>query len=127
MADPDADRFTRIYEANFRRVLGYAMRRTSLDAAREATAEAFLVAWRRRADVPEPALPWLLAVTRNVIGDQHRGGRRADVLLAEVERLTGSRFQPDPSSTARSSSAQCRARRRAVGLRAHDRLRRAHR
>src|SRR6185312_13805865 len=95
--DADADRFTRIYRADFPRVLGYAMRRAPLDAAREATAEAFLVAWRRLPDVPDPALPWLLVVTRNVIADQRRGGRRADALLAEVERLTGAPVHPDPS------------------------------
>ncbi|WP_214402276.1 RNA polymerase sigma factor [Pseudonocardia lacus] len=97
MSASDADRFTRLYRENFPRVLGYAMRRATLDAAREATAEAFLVAWRRLDDVPDPALPWLLVVTRNVIADQRRGGRRADALHAEVERLTGAAVHPDPS------------------------------
>jgi RNA polymerase sigma-70 factor (ECF subfamily) len=97
VAEADADRFTRIYRDTHRRVLGYAMRRTSPDAAREAAAEAFLVAWRRLADVPDPALPWLLVVTRNVIADQRRGGRRADALLAEVERLAATPVQSDLS------------------------------
>jgi RNA polymerase sigma-70 factor (ECF subfamily) len=95
VAEADADRFTRIYREAYPRVLGYALRHAAADAAREAVAETFLVAWRRLADVPEPALPWLLVVTRNVIADQRRGGRHADVLLAEVERLAAT--HPDVS------------------------------
>jgi RNA polymerase sigma-70 factor, ECF subfamily len=97
VAEADADRFTRIYRTTYPRVLGYAMRRASPEAAREAAAEAFLVAWRRLADVPDPALPWLLVVTRNVIADQRRGGRRADAVLAEVERLMTMSHHPDLS------------------------------
>jgi RNA polymerase sigma factor (sigma-70 family) len=97
VAEPDADRFTRIYRETHPRVLGYALRRTSPDAAREAVAETFLVAWRRLGDVPEPALPWLLVVARNVISDQYRGGRRSDALLAEVGQLTGFVAHPDLS------------------------------
>jgi RNA polymerase sigma factor (sigma-70 family) len=97
VAESDADRFTRIYRETRPRVLGYALRRTSPDAARDAVAETFLVAWRRLADVPEPALPWLLVVARNTIADQHRGGRRSDALLAEVWQLTGFAALPDLS------------------------------
>jgi RNA polymerase sigma factor (sigma-70 family) len=97
VAEADADRFTRIYRQTHPRVLGYALRRTSPEAAREAVAETFLVAWRRLPDVPEPALPWLLVVARNTISEQHRGGRRSDALLAEVWQLTGLAAHPDPS------------------------------
>jgi RNA polymerase sigma-70 factor, ECF subfamily len=97
VAEADAARFTRIYRENHQRVLAYALRRTSPEAAREAVAEAFLVAWRRLPDVPEPALPWLLVVTRNVVSDQHRGRRRSDALLAEVGQLSGLAVRADPS------------------------------
>jgi RNA polymerase sigma-70 factor, ECF subfamily len=97
VAEADADRFTRIYRETHPRVLGYALRRTSPDLAREAAAEAFLIAWRRLPHVPEPALPWLLVVARNVLADQRRGGRRADALLTEVERLTRTAIGHDPS------------------------------
>jgi RNA polymerase sigma factor (sigma-70 family) len=97
VAEADADRFTRIYRETRPRVLGYALRRTAPDAAREVVAETFLIAWRRLPDVPEPALPWLLVVARNVLSDQHRGGRRSDALLAEVWHLTGVVAHPDLS------------------------------
>src|SRR3954454_4802563 len=83
-ADPDADRFTRLYEAYYRRVVGYALRRAAAEVAREVADESFLIAWRRLPDVPEPALPWLLVTARNLLGDHHRSGRRADVLLVEA-------------------------------------------
>jgi DNA-directed RNA polymerase specialized sigma24 family protein len=104
VAEAEADRFTRIYREARPPVLAYAMRRTSPDAAREVVAETFLIAWRRLADVPDPALPWLLVVDRNVLADQRRGGRRFDALLAEVAARPPARppaISPPTSSSAR--------------------------
>ncbi len=98
MVEDDAERFTRIYSSTRTRVLAYALRRTSSDTAQEVVADTFLVVWRRLADVPEPALPWVLVVARNVLADRHRRGRRADALLAEVERLAATATGPDPSA-----------------------------
>jgi DNA-directed RNA polymerase specialized sigma24 family protein len=53
VAEADADRFTRIYRATHPRVLAYAMRRTSPDAAREAVSDTFLIAWRRLPTSPK--------------------------------------------------------------------------
>ena len=43
--------------------------------AEDAVAETFAVAWRRVDHLPEPdvALPWLLAIARRVLANQHRG------------------------------------------------------
>ena len=51
--EPDVESFQRLYAAHVDPVLGYALRRvvTPADAA-DIVAETFLVAWRRRADVP---------------------------------------------------------------------------
>jgi RNA polymerase sigma-70 factor (ECF subfamily) len=38
------------------------------------------VAWRRLEEVPEEALPWLLAVARRTLANQRRARRRADAL-----------------------------------------------
>lgn len=95
MPDADADRFTRIYRDSYSRVLGFAMRRTSPELAREAVDEAFLRAWRRLSDLPDPPLPWLLVAARNVISEQRRAGAKVDALALEVSRWPGP--HPDPS------------------------------
>jgi RNA polymerase sigma-70 factor, ECF subfamily len=95
--DADADRFTRIYQDNYSRVLAYAARRTSVELAREAADEAFLRAWRRLRDLPDPPLPWLLVAARHVINEQRRGGAKADVLAMEMSGWPGA--HPDPSDS----------------------------
>jgi DNA-directed RNA polymerase specialized sigma24 family protein len=53
-------RFNRLYERHFDAVRAYAWRRAP-GLADEIVAETFLVAWRRLPDVPDDALPWLIA------------------------------------------------------------------
>jgi RNA polymerase sigma factor (sigma-70 family) len=69
-------------------VLSYALRRTDRpEDAADLVAETFLVAWRRRADLPateEEIRVWLYAVARRVLANQLRGERRRVRL---VERL----------------------------------------
>lgn len=69
-------------EALFRehadRVHAYARRHVEPSTADDIVSETFLVAWRRRADLPEPPLPWLLVTARNLIANHRRSGRRAD-------------------------------------------------
>ena len=73
--------------AHERRVLAYALRRTPTEAdAEEISAETFVVAWRRRRDVPTDALPWLLAVARRLIANQRRAQQRRSGLLARLMR-----------------------------------------
>ena len=56
------------------RVLGYALRRTDAEEARDVVSETFTVAWRRFDDVPEgeAALPWLLTTARKVLANHRR-------------------------------------------------------
>ncbi len=56
------------------RVLGYALRRTDAEEARDAVSETFTVAWRRLDSVPEgdAALPWLLTTARKILANQRR-------------------------------------------------------
>lgn len=74
----DADRFTRLYQDHYGRVLAFALRRAPAEPARDAVDETFLVAWRRLANVPDDPLPWLMVVARNRISQHFRGARRAD-------------------------------------------------
>jgi RNA polymerase sigma factor (sigma-70 family) len=73
------DRFEHVYAAHVRAVLGYALRRTpDPEDAADVVAETFLVALRRLDEVPaEPGTrPWLYAVARRTLANQHRGHHR---------------------------------------------------
>lgn len=83
---PDERRFTAIYDAYRQNVWAYAAARAGRQAADEAVSETFAIAWRRLADVPDPALPWLLGVARNVLRDGHRARVRRESSAAELGR-----------------------------------------
>jgi RNA polymerase sigma factor (sigma-70 family) len=101
VTDPRAceDAYRALFDAEFRRILGYALRRTGCasDAA-DVAAETLLVAWRRFEDVPagDEARLWLYGVARRVLANHQRAEVRRDRL--------GARFRdqleavvPDPA------------------------------
>jgi RNA polymerase sigma factor (sigma-70 family) len=82
--------FRAVYDANYHRVLGFALRRAaSREDAEDIVAETFLTAWRRLEQVPPGpgARPWLYGVARNALANQQRSKRRrarlTGLLLAE--------------------------------------------
>lgn len=77
-------RIEQLFDAHADRVYRYALRRAPADAD-EVVSETFLVAWRRAADIPDDALPWLLGVARRVLANRRRADRRRAVLGAAVE------------------------------------------
>jgi RNA polymerase sigma-70 factor, ECF subfamily len=79
--DPD-ERFTALYDRHYRSVLGYTLLRAGQDAAEDVVSETFLVAWRRLDDLPDPPLPWLLGVARNLLHKQY--GRRVAMVREET-------------------------------------------
>lgn len=86
---PEQDIYRGRFESCFRehhaRLLAFAMRRVSgREAAEEALADTFAVAWRRRDCIPEASLPWLYAIAANVIADQYRSTRRRHDLGARL-------------------------------------------
>jgi RNA polymerase sigma-70 factor, ECF subfamily len=82
------DRFTALYEDCYRRVYAYAVSRAGRQLADEVVSEVFLIAWRRLAEVPDDALPWLLAVARNVAIGQFRLAARQQSIAAELRAWT---------------------------------------
>jgi RNA polymerase sigma-70 factor, ECF subfamily len=82
---PGRVQFERLYERHSDVVARYCLRRTrSAALADDACSETFLVAWRRLGDVPDHALPWLLAVARRVVGNMVRGDARREALKARL-------------------------------------------
>lgn len=85
LADEEAiERFTALYDDYYSRVYGYAVSRFGSRLADEVVSEAFLIAWQRICDVPEPALPWLLTVARNTGLSQFRAAARQQSIAAEL-------------------------------------------
>jgi RNA polymerase sigma-70 factor (ECF subfamily) len=87
------EHFPELWGAWHRRVYAYALRRTDQDSAQDVVAETFLVAWRRREDLPPEPLPWLLGVARRVLANHVRSQRRRDA-LAQVLIDHALRHQP---------------------------------
>jgi RNA polymerase sigma-70 factor (ECF subfamily) len=87
LSDPEK-RFTGLYDEYYRRVLRYALQHADPGSAEDIASETFLIAWRRLDDVPEPPLPWLLVVARNLLGRQFRHARRQQRLAHQIRELT---------------------------------------
>lgn len=94
--DPGRARFESAYAAHAPAVLGYLARRVEEPAdAADLLAEVFLVAWRRRADLPDGGgvRPWLFVVARNQLADHRRSGGRRNRLAGALGLAVGAAVQ----------------------------------
>jgi RNA polymerase sigma-70 factor (ECF subfamily) len=84
----DAARFRELYDEHFDAVCRYARARADPDTAKDVTAQAFLVAWRRRAEFFGAQHPrgWLLGVTRRTLADERRAASRQSRLRDRIGR-----------------------------------------
>lgn len=75
-----------IYDATYRDVFAYCLRRSNVEDAKDATAEVYLVAWRRIDDVPpgDDAIPWLYGTSRKVLANQRRSRTRLGNLTDRI-------------------------------------------
>jgi RNA polymerase sigma-70 factor (ECF subfamily) len=89
VTDPDAvGRFTALYDELYSRVHAYAVSRAGRMLAEEVTSETFCIVWRRFHDLPNPPLPWILGIARNVLRENYRAQARQDSLAAELQHWT---------------------------------------
>ena len=87
------DWFTSLYHETYQMLLAYAQRRVDGATADEVVAEAFLVAWRRRDEIPEGLeKAWLFGVARNTILTAYRSARRRHALNGKLCRVA----RPEP-------------------------------
>jgi RNA polymerase sigma-70 factor, ECF subfamily len=69
-----------LFLAHAAAVRAYAARRVSAGEVDDVASDVFVVAWRRLDDVPEDALPWLLACARRIVANRVRSTRRQAAL-----------------------------------------------
>ena len=102
--DPWSMSLDACFHANYARVLAYCLRRMGdRQAAEDAAAQTFLVAWRRKEVLPADQLPWLLGIARHVILGEHRSVRRRERLLSRLASEptpTSSESHPVPTTPA---------------------------
>ena len=96
MPDPQSRRarFEVLFREHHPAVQAYARRRVPPEAVDDIVSEAFLVAWRRLDEVPEPPLPWLLTVVRNVVGTERRGLARRQRLWLKAQSAHVEGYDP---------------------------------
>jgi len=109
-------------------VLGYVLRRTDPEEAKDVMAETFTVAWRRLEQVPDGdgALPWLLATARKLLANRRRAAANRSRELPAGLRAVVPDHADDVLGTASLVAAFNRlavADREALGLVAWDDLR----
>jgi RNA polymerase sigma factor (sigma-70 family) len=87
MADPEPRRarFEALFREHHPAVRAYARRRAPAEVVDDIVSETFLVVWRRLDDMPQPPLPWLLTVARNVVGTERRGAERRQRLWLKAQ------------------------------------------
>jgi RNA polymerase sigma-70 factor (ECF subfamily) len=78
MDERDRFWFDEIYNGHYLDIVRYGVRRLAeVDAAADLAQEVFVVAWRRREQVPDNSLPWLYGVARRLLANHRRAQRRA--------------------------------------------------
>lgn len=83
-----AQRFRLVYEECYPRVLAYATSQVGRQVGEDITSETFTVAWRRVQELPQPALPWLLGVTRNLVRELRRkDSHQYSLAVQEAQRI----------------------------------------
>jgi RNA polymerase sigma-70 factor (ECF subfamily) len=95
--------FAAAYREHYWAVSRYIARRLGgrTETVEEVTAEVFVVAWRRRAEVPDVPLPWLYGVARNCVANTQRGaGRHVRLLnrLAHHQRVHRTHITEGPAA-----------------------------
>lgn len=106
--------FDDLYERAGSAVLAYALRRCpSPEDAYDLTAETFIVAWRRRADVPrepEEARAWVFGVARLTLANANRAHQRTDRIGQALAHAMRGQTVPDPAALVESNSERARIR-----------------
>lgn len=89
-AEPAETRFDSLYRAYADSIRGYCLRRLGADDAADATADVFVVVWRRLDDCPAGAEArlWIYGIARNIVANRRRTTAKSAILAQRVARAT---------------------------------------
>jgi RNA polymerase sigma factor (sigma-70 family) len=78
----------RVFRSSYVLVVRYCYRRVGdIQLSQELAQETFVVAWRRRRDMPAEALPWLYGIARRVLADHWRSSKSRPVTVPLAESI----------------------------------------
>src|SRR4051794_27199231 len=81
----DDREFDALFEAHYQELRRYVIRRVEGGGgADDVLAETFAIAWRRRDQMPKPALPWLFGICHRVIANGRRSSKRRSRLFSRL-------------------------------------------
>jgi hypothetical protein len=97
-----ARRFAALYQAYYRPILAYAVRRVeAAEDAADVVADVFTTAWRRIDELPDAPADrlWLYGVAQRVVAGRRRSARRLGRLIARLRADSSTRplSQPGPA------------------------------
>ena len=69
-----------LFDSHHQRLYSFAARWVGPDHAEDIVAEVFATVWRRRADIPDPGIGWLIQIARNAVMHEHRSRIRRSEL-----------------------------------------------
>jgi RNA polymerase sigma factor (sigma-70 family) len=93
----DEEAFEALWRAHYANILAFCLRRLGdRQEAADATADAFLVAWRRVEEIPEHPRAWLYGVALKVVANRRRGERRRGALAARLVQAPVRAFAAQP-------------------------------
>ncbi|WP_354697752.1 RNA polymerase sigma factor [Paraconexibacter sp. AEG42_29] len=102
MARPaDSEAFRALFAEHYRTVCRYLSARTQADQVEDVAGEVFLIAWRRRGDLPADPVPWLLGTARKCLANQRRSRERAAALAERLALVAAPPADDDQDSPAR--------------------------
>ena len=99
---PSSDaRFRELYEEHYADIRSFCLRRLPVDAANDAAAEIFIVAWRKLDKVPDGsrARLWLFGVARNVVAHQHRSRSQVKRLRTKLAQTADRHVDVAPAES----------------------------